>query len=213
MLRSTATVVGGEVAAFTFTFTLAHVVLPHALSHRQKYVVLAVGLAMTSDVPVPMLALPHEPANHRSVVPLPAVALSVILPASSEQKLLRFTLASVGGEGAAFTLTATLAHSEFPHRFSHRQKYCVLAAGLAITIDVPVPMLVLPHASANHRSVAPLPPPPDAVSVMLPESSEQKLLRSTVTLVAAAGVVLMATTTVPHTALLTLSLVRRARAK
>ena len=60
-----------------------------------------------------------------------------------------------------------------------------MAVGDAITKGVPVPIEVPPQLPVNHRSV--VPDPPVADRLMFPESSAQKLLRSTDAEVGAVG--------------------------
>src|ERR1043166_2521014 len=66
---------------------------------------------MTSGVPVPMELPPQELSNHRSVVPEPPLAVSVMLPESFGQKLFRSTIAETGATGGGVTVTVTCAQS------------------------------------------------------------------------------------------------------
>jgi hypothetical protein len=79
-------------------------------SQRAKYVVVAVGEAMTSGVPDPTGVTPQLPEYHWSVPPDPPRAVSEMVPASSAQKFERFTLAEVGAAGPLLTFTSTVAH-------------------------------------------------------------------------------------------------------
>ena len=71
--------------------------------------VVAVGDAMTSGVPVPTAVPPQLTVYHFSDVPEPPAAERLILPASSVQKLLRSTDADVGAVGVAQTTMALVS--------------------------------------------------------------------------------------------------------
>jgi len=108
--RSTEADAGAVLSLSTETVMLAHAELPQEVSHRAKYVVVAVGEAMDTPLPVAMVLDAQESANQRSVVPDPPVAVRTMFPASLAQKLLRSVLTEVGVTGLGFTVTPTLAH-------------------------------------------------------------------------------------------------------
>lgn len=66
--------------------------------------VVAVGDAMTSGVPVPTAVPPQLPLYHFNDPPAPPAAERLMLPASSAQKLLRSTDADVGAVALAQTV-------------------------------------------------------------------------------------------------------------
>ena len=51
------------------------------------------------DVPVPIESPPHSPVNQTRLLPLPPIAVRVMLPGSSAQKPCLFTIAETGACG------------------------------------------------------------------------------------------------------------------
>ncbi len=99
----------------------------------------------------------------------------MIVPESSGQKVSRLLPADTGAVGEVATVTVTLAHADCPHPDSQRAKYVEVTSGEAITSPSPTPISDPPHEPVNQRSVSP--EPPLAESVIVPESSGQKVSR------------------------------------
>ena len=58
--------------------------------------------------PVPMEVPPQLPVNHSRVVPLPPLAVSIIFPGSSAQKLSLLLDADIGAIGNGLTVMTTV---------------------------------------------------------------------------------------------------------
>ena len=154
------------------------------------------GDGRTKGVPLPSETPPHVPSYQRTVVPLPPIAVSEMVPESSAQKPDLLTEADTGGSAAVSMFTVMLAQADCEHGVSQRAKYVVVAVGDEITSPSPEPMDVPLQESANQTSV--VPEPPVAESVMVPASSEQKFVRSLLASVGATGAVPTLTVTEAH---------------
>ena len=77
---------------------------------------MASGEGTTRPLPDPMDGPPQDAANHWSVAPEPPVALSVMVPESSEQKLSRVLVADAGATGETERVPGSpIEKSEAPH--------------------------------------------------------------------------------------------------
>jgi hypothetical protein len=110
--------------------------------------VLEVG-ETTIELPVPITVEPQDPENHWAAAPVPAEPPLNVKVVLNPLQIVVVLVIDVGAALNVFTVTVVEAHVVVLHVPLYLTKYVVLVVG-ETTIELPVPMTVLPHDPENH---------------------------------------------------------------
>ena len=117
--------------------------------------------------PVPADVPPHEPVNHCTVDPVPALPPATVSVVLAPLQIVVVPVIPVGAVDSVLTVTVADAHVVLLHVPPYRTKYVVVVTGDTVML-FPVPADVPPHEPVNHCTVDPVPAlPPATVSAVL----------------------------------------------